>query len=401
MERKTSREDLYFDEWFENGQIEVSEMTRCMYRDGTISMEEFSLSIKEHFGGNLDKVKGAKFLDAGSGTGSPLQELIIDLGGEVTSLDKSSRVVNMVRKEGREAVNGDVFFLPFDSERFDGVIQSQVIDTVPKNSSQLKKMLQEIHRVLKPEGIFVQTHHGGGFPNDWFPTFEEQIDLLAEAGFTNIRLIDEEGPSGLTCIATKGKGPYTREEALLTDIAWFYRKTEHPVFRSGDGYSNHYDKVKREYPSQDKNHLQELKDSEILSPETIKKHLALALKDQDADLLLSAVKATILSFYPEPKSDESFLETVIDFEWQFYIDVWTVRQIDFKSWGLYDILQSWRENNPVVFTFFGRQKQNQLIFDPEQKAVIYGQEIKDKENNPYYQRFVETFGSDRIVLENG
>lgn len=391
--------DEYFNKWAEDGDIENAEMARCMYRNGTISMEEFSLAIKEHFGGDLNKVKGAKFLDAGSGIGSSLQELIIDLGGEVTSLDKSSRIVDMVRKEGREAVNGDVFFLPFDSESFDGVIQSQVIDIVPKNSSQLTKMLQEIHRVLKPEGIFVQTHHGGGFPHDWFPTFEEQIDILAEAGFKEIRLIEEEGSCGLTCIATKGEGLYTREEALLTDIAWFYRKTDRPVFRSGDRHSNHYDRVTREHPSQDNNHLQELKDSEILSSETIKKHLVLALKEQDADLLLSAIKATILSFYPEPKNDESFLETVIDFEWQFCIDVWTVPQIDFKSWGLYDILQSWRKNNPVVFTFFGRQKHDQLIFDPEQKAVIYGQEIKDKENNPYYQRFVETFDSNRIVLE--
>lgn len=219
MEEEASREE-WIDKYFENDQIECSEMSRQFYREGCLSMEKFSLAIKEHFGGNLDKVKGIKFLDAGSGTGSPLQELIIDLGGEVTNLDKSFQSLDMVRKEGREAVNGDVFGLPFDSESFDGVIQSQVINIVPKNSPQLRKILQEIHRVLKSDGVFIQTHHGAGFPNDWIPSPEEQIDVLAEVGFANIRLIDQKSPDGLSCIATKGKGPYTRVEALLSNIDW-------------------------------------------------------------------------------------------------------------------------------------------------------------------------------------
>ena len=136
--------------------------------------------------------KGGVIIDVGSGPGR--DGLILkDKGYEIICLDASEVMVKICIEKGLHAVVGDFLDLPFNDSEFDGVWAYTSLLHVEKNK--ITKALNEIHRVLKNDGVFVlgmiegdteeyKTTSGIDKPRYFaFYTKDELENLLKEAGF--------------------------------------------------------------------------------------------------------------------------------------------------------------------------------------------------------------------------
>lgn len=137
-------------------------------------------------------LNGRRVLDLGSGTGRD-GLMFRDRGIEPICLDASAAMVNLSAQKGLRAMRGDFASPPFQDGQFDGVWAYTSLLHVPKE--QFGRVLVEIHRVLKPGGIFGlgliegdgeeyrDTKHDGN-PR-WFSYYgvEEARDLLERNGF--------------------------------------------------------------------------------------------------------------------------------------------------------------------------------------------------------------------------
>lgn len=83
-----------------------------------------------------------KILDAGCGSGR-----FVRMDSRITGIDS-----NVTSPHGRIR-RGDVTKIPFPASHFDGVLSYQVLEHLDIN--QAYKMLSEVHRVLKKDGVFV------------------------------------------------------------------------------------------------------------------------------------------------------------------------------------------------------------------------------------------------------
>ena len=96
---------------------------------------------------------GRMLLDAGCGTGA-FSQVAAEQGALVTSLDVGEALLAQVaRKCDSRRVVGDVLDLPFEQDRFDVVICTEVIEHTPVP----ERAIGELARVLRPGGRLVLT----------------------------------------------------------------------------------------------------------------------------------------------------------------------------------------------------------------------------------------------------
>ena len=146
-------------------------------------------------------------LDCGCGGGANLAQLLRLLPkGRVTGLDYSPLSVEKAREVNRAAIDagrctvvqGNVLELPFESSSFDAVTAFETVYFWPE----LVRCFAEIHRVLKPGGVFMITNEATGRTKShekWLKivdgmsvyTGEELEALLIDAGFAQVE-IDED-----------------------------------------------------------------------------------------------------------------------------------------------------------------------------------------------------------------
>ncbi len=146
-------------------------------------------------------------LDCGCGGGANLAQLLRLLPkGRVTGLDYSPISVEKAREVNRAAIDagrctvvqGNVLELPFESSSFDVVTAFETVYFWPE----LVRCFAEIHRVLKPGGVFMITNEATGRTKShekWLKivdgmsvyTGEELEALLIDAGFAQVE-IDED-----------------------------------------------------------------------------------------------------------------------------------------------------------------------------------------------------------------
>ncbi len=109
--------------------------------------ERFPHTILDTF---TQKTTGS-VLDLGSGPGR--DGLLLQARGlSVTCIDASETMVRLCAERGLKAIQGDFLALPFPNTTFQGVWAYTSLLHIPKKD--LSKALDEIHRVLAPQGIF-------------------------------------------------------------------------------------------------------------------------------------------------------------------------------------------------------------------------------------------------------
>lgn len=169
--------------------INTYNQTAKEYDDETIDFwDQFPRTFLDTF----IKLSGKNILDIGSGPGRD-GILLQKNGKDVICLDASEEMVKISSERGLQSIVGDFNHLPFKDGTFDGVWSYTALLHVPKASVGVP--LEEIHRVLKPSGIFAlgliegdtegyRESSGVNMPR-WFSFYkkEEMEDLCARHGF--------------------------------------------------------------------------------------------------------------------------------------------------------------------------------------------------------------------------
>lgn len=127
-------------------------------------------------------------LEIGCGNSRLCEELLKDGIADITCIDLSAVAVERMRTrlsaqgiQGIKVLEADMLDLPFSSECFDVVIEKGTMDVLfvdsgdpwnphPATVNKVMKMLDGVHKVLKPEGTFISISFGQ--PHFRRPLFE-------------------------------------------------------------------------------------------------------------------------------------------------------------------------------------------------------------------------------------
>ena len=146
-------------------------------------------------------------LEIGAGTGQAAH-FFQSAGLEVVCTDLSPEMVRLCREKGLEAFEMDFLRLDFPDGHFDGLFAQNCLLHVPK--ADFADVLQEIRRVVRPEGlIFIVMHGGRSFegvreedfyePKRFYALYtEDELRAILERFFQVIsfKSIAREGPDG-------------------------------------------------------------------------------------------------------------------------------------------------------------------------------------------------------------
>lgn len=375
--------------------LDFREISRGLKEVGLPYQQQYHYALLRHFG-TPENIKQATFLDVGSGIGNPLQDFVASFGAHVVNLDLDPRVINELSLTGAEARQGSIFDIPFKTGKFDGVLCSEVIDSVPQSVEELKQLFQEVYRVLKHGGLFLQRHLGyaGGLSHN-LPDARGELDIFAQAGFHNIRLLERpETLDELYFSAVSTPNPQRVDEALKSNFNWVYRET--------DAYDNGYG-----IPRESMYWRLENDGLKYWNVEVLKRNIADALSNNRPLMLLNAIRSIIIHFWPEEKDESSLIEVAADFDFQFVqtypqfidedycrqkgLDISTARAF-YKSYGLKAVINAWKQGKSSKFSFFGRGTNEVLTFNPDQRTVTYLPDVKDPEGLALKTRFDSVFG---------
>jgi len=92
-------------------------------------------------------------LEVGCGLGELSERIMREIGGAVTAIDISERMVALTRQRGVDARLGDVEALTFEEGVFDCVVANWVLHYLPDP----QQAIAEIARVLRPGGRLIVT----------------------------------------------------------------------------------------------------------------------------------------------------------------------------------------------------------------------------------------------------
>jgi len=152
-------------------------------------------------------LKGKKVLEAMCGSGQTTAALL-NKGAQVTGLDISKQAVNSYQKKwpGIKTVQSSIFQTPFEDNSFDAVT---VVGGLHHLHPDMKKGIDEIHRILKVGGwfCFMEPHKGSiqnWFRQRWygkdklFEENEEAVDItqIEKEHHNKFRVISKEFHGG-------------------------------------------------------------------------------------------------------------------------------------------------------------------------------------------------------------
>ncbi|MCZ8517621.1 class I SAM-dependent methyltransferase [Paenibacillus filicis] len=128
------------------------------YRRSQSNPSEWKLQERENFMNVLRDEGKKNLLEIGSGTGKDAK-VFSDQGYEVTCIDLSSEMIRFCKEQGLHAKVMDFYELEFLDDSFDAVYALNCLLHVPNDD--MEKVLKEIKRVLKPDGVFYLGLYGG------------------------------------------------------------------------------------------------------------------------------------------------------------------------------------------------------------------------------------------------
>lgn len=173
---------------------------------------------------------GREALDLGCGVGSCMRGVALESGGSVTGITIGPNEVEQANALNRSAkldglcrvVQGDFASLPFEDGRFDAAYAIYSF----KYSTSLDRTFGEVHRVLRPGGIFLiydMVRADTYDPND--PEHVRLLDTFAYATgmppiHSNAERIHEADAAGFECLA---------DMDLSQDLTWYDHFTRTPL----------------------------------------------------------------------------------------------------------------------------------------------------------------------------
>ena len=185
-------------------------MTRKYFNEKAViwdeQVSEKDMKKLERMARRLDIKPGSIVLDVGTGTGVFLPFLLSSIGnnGQLIAMDFAEEMLKMARTKN---LNGNVHYLcadvsniPRNDEIFDCAV---CYSSFPHFQDKLKA-LTEIHRVTRNGGILFICHTSSRdmingihreipvVRNDMIPDADEMRELLLTAGFTDIKIEDNE-----------------------------------------------------------------------------------------------------------------------------------------------------------------------------------------------------------------
>lgn len=122
------------------------------------SVQDWKVKERENFLAYLKKDKCRNFLEIGAGPGKD-SLYFKDQGIMTISTDISTEMVKLCKEKGLEAKVMDFANLDFLDNHFDSIWALNCLLHVSKED--IKKVLLEIKRVLKPSGLFYMGVYGG------------------------------------------------------------------------------------------------------------------------------------------------------------------------------------------------------------------------------------------------
>ena len=168
--------------------IDTYNKTASVYDDET---DSFWKRFPRTFLDKFISLSGDNIVDIGSGPGRD-GLLLQEAGKSVVCIDASKEMVASYTSRGLSSLVGNFEHLPWTDLSFDGVWSYTALLHVPKAS--IATPLKEIHRVLKPSGVFalglIEGDTEGYKVEDgnrrWFSFYQpaEVITLAAQLGFT-------------------------------------------------------------------------------------------------------------------------------------------------------------------------------------------------------------------------
>jgi len=143
-------------------------------------------ALLRHIGGP----KPFTILDFGCGPGRDLRAFT-RLGHVAIGLDGSAKFAAMARAQGFEVWQQDFLELDLPDQRFDGIFANASLFHVP--TSELPRVLSELHATLKPQGILFSSNPRGSNDEGWsgdrygaFHDFDAWRNHVTAARFTEV-----------------------------------------------------------------------------------------------------------------------------------------------------------------------------------------------------------------------
>ena len=200
--------------------IETYENNAEAYRD---SRAHYKMSIfMDPF---LDLIQGKRILDIGCGPGRD-SNVFVDKGCDVTGIDITQAFIEMAQQAVPEAefYNMDIRQLQFEDNIFNGAWASAIL--LHLKPEDFQQALQEIYRVLAPEGIlFFSVKEGSGTDVSTSETLGGGMRFFQYYTVDEVRGMIEQTPFKVISLeASNEKGLYGNDKRDITFISGFLRK---------------------------------------------------------------------------------------------------------------------------------------------------------------------------------
>ena len=169
------------------------------------------------------KVKAKTLLELATGTGL-IAKNIVNAAAHIEATDASPEMIAEAKRDNRSAKLHfsvqDMFRLPYADKSFDAVIVSNALHIVP----QPEKVLAEIHRVLKDDGVLIAptfTHAGNFFYGKVKAFFMKLAGFPLHSRWTSeeyLRFLRQNGWAVRKSAVLKASFPLTYAECVKLEV---------------------------------------------------------------------------------------------------------------------------------------------------------------------------------------
>ena len=190
---------------------------------------QFGLTIMN----KIDFKESAVVLDVGTGTGFPAIEIAERMGNEATvyaidiwdaGLKRAETKAEELGIENIVFKNASVLSLPFDEEFFDLIISNNCLNNIPEYD----KALRECYRVLKREGVLIQTFNLPDTFKEFYDIFRDLLlekNMLREIEALNNHIFDKRKNTVFTLDAAEKTGFKIMNASEYSFLWRFYNGT--------------------------------------------------------------------------------------------------------------------------------------------------------------------------------